>query len=166
MCNCSAMQMKVKNSKMWENSCSGSGRYLPYLKGVWKVMRWATERERERERAFLRACVQALVTNLFCSGGAERHCIYFKTEICERVSCEAWKKQWRDINRHYRMHGEKKQCAELKCFNGWSILNIETKGWFMTLEVGDQALLSQMCILIKLNNIWRRGMRLSLREYT
>jgi hypothetical protein len=64
------------------------------------------------------------------------------------------------------MHGEKKQCAELKCFNGWSILNIETKGWFMTLEVGDQALLSQMCILIKLNNIWRRGMRLSLREYT
>jgi hypothetical protein len=33
---------------------------------------------------------------------------------------------------------------DLQCFNGGGILKTETKGWLMTLEMGDQALLSEI----------------------
>jgi hypothetical protein len=39
---------------------------------------------------------------------------------------------------------EQKQWAELQWFDSGRILRMEIKGWLKILEVGDQALLSQM----------------------
>jgi hypothetical protein len=129
-----------------------------FMWGVWKVMRLATPlifsgfnwdgactmllpqvcvATRANAVTFHRMCVfvQVLVRNLFCN------CMYVSAWSLEKV-----------VKRCYRMCREQKQWAELQCYDSESILNTETNGWMTILEVGDQALLSHMWILIKLNS--------------
>jgi hypothetical protein len=85
---------------------------------------------------------------MFCNGSAELYFICFKAKMCNRIFVKLGRSG--EHQRYYRMHMKQKQWAELQCSDSGSILKMETKGWLTMLKVGNQALLSQMWILIKL----------------
>jgi hypothetical protein len=63
--------------------------------------------------------------------------------MCNRILYKAWRSSEETLELLQNVYGNR-STAKLQCVNDGSILKTETKGLLMTLEVGDEALLSQV----------------------